>query len=69
MDAVCLKELADVERSFANLKDVIDMRPIHHQSLERVQAHRCVVAMAYLLPRFIENKLKASRLDLPPPKP
>jgi transposase len=65
VDAVCLyKELADVERSFANLKDVIDMRPIYHQTPERVQAHILVAALAHLLHRAIENKLKASRLDL-----
>src|SRR6202140_515024 len=40
IDAVRLyKELSEVERSFANLKDVIDMRPIYHQTDERVQAH------------------------------
>ena len=65
VDAVQLyKELADVERSFANLKDVIDMRPIYHQTPKRVQAHICVAALAHLLHRAIENKLKAARLDL-----
>jgi transposase len=65
VDAVRLyKELADVERCFANLKDVIDMRPIYHQTKERVQAHIFVAALAHLLHRAIENKLKAARLDL-----
>ena len=32
------KELSEVERGFRNLKDVIDMRPIYHQTDERVQA-------------------------------
>lgn len=65
MDAVCLyKELADVERCFANLKDVIDMRPIYHRTSDRVQAHIFVAALAHLLHRAIENKLKAARLDL-----
>jgi transposase len=43
------KELADVERCFANLKDVIDMRPIYHQTKERGQAHIFVAALAHLL--------------------
>jgi transposase len=65
VDAVRLyKQLADVERCFANLKDVIDMRPIYHQTKQRVQAHVFVAALAHLLHRAIENKLKAARLDL-----
>ena len=64
VDAVRLyKQLADVERCFANLKDVIDMRPIYHQTKQRVQAHVFVAALAHLLHRAIENKLKAARLD------
>jgi transposase len=64
VDAVRLyKELSEVERSFANLKDVIDMRPIYHRTDERVQAHIHVAALAFLLHRAIEKKLKAARLD------
>jgi hypothetical protein len=58
------KDLADVERCFANLKDVIDMRPIYHQTKDRVQAHIFVAALAHLLHRAIENTLKAARIDL-----
>ena len=58
------KELSEVERSFANLKDVIDMRPIYHQTDDRVEAHIFVVAMAFLIHRALEKKLKAARLDL-----
>src|SRR5580704_11341144 len=65
VDAVRLyKELSEVERSFANLKDVIDMRPIYHQTDERVEAHIFVAALAFLIHRAIEKKLKAARLDL-----
>jgi transposase len=65
VDAVRLyKQLADVERCFANLKDVIDMRPIYHQTKQRVEAHVFVAALAHLLHRAIENKFKAARLDL-----
>jgi len=28
------KELSDVERAFASLKDIIDMRPIYHRTSE-----------------------------------
>lgn len=58
------KELSDVEHAFATLKDVIDMRPVYHQTANRVQAHVFVAALANLLHRAIEKKLKAARLDL-----
>jgi transposase len=57
------KELSEVERAFASLKDVIDMRPVFHHTDERVQAHIFVAALAFLLHRAIEKKLKAARLD------
>ena len=58
------KDLTEVERAFANLKDVIDMRPIYHRTDVRVEAHIFVAALAFLLHRAIEKKLKAARLDL-----
>src|SRR6266852_4162093 len=65
VDAVRLyKELSEVERAFANLKDIIDMRPIYHRTDGRAQAHIFVAALAFLLLRAIEKKLKAARLDL-----
>jgi transposase len=58
------KELSEVERAFANLKDVIEMRPIYHQTDARVQAHIFVATLAFLLHRALEKKLKAAGLDL-----
>jgi len=58
------KELSEVERAFANLKDVIDLRPIYHRTDHRVQAHIFVAALAFLLHRAIEKELKAAGLDL-----
>jgi transposase len=58
------KELSEVERAFANLKDVIEMRPIYHQTEARVKAHIFVAALAFLLHRGLEKKLKVARLDL-----
>ena len=58
------KELSEVERCFANLKSVIDMRPIFHKTPDRVEAHIYVAALAFLLHRAIEKKLKAARIDL-----
>jgi transposase len=65
VDAVRLyKELSEVERCFANLKSVIDMRPIFHRTDHRVEAHIYVAALAFLLHRAIEKKLKAARIDI-----
>lgn len=58
------KELSEVERAFANLKDVIELRPIYHRTDPRVQAHIFIAALAFLLHRTIEKKLKAAHLDL-----
>ena len=58
------KELSDVERAFSSLKDIIEMRPIYHQTDERVEAHLFVAALAFLLHRALEKKLKSAGLDL-----
>jgi len=58
------KDLSEVERAFCNLKDVIDMRPIFHKTDQRVQAHIFVAALAFLLHRAMEKKLKAAGVDL-----
>jgi transposase len=65
VEAVSLyKGLSEVERAFANLKDVIEMRPIYHRTDKRVKAHIFVAALAFLLHRSLEKKLKAAGLDL-----
>ena len=51
------------KRTFANLKDVIELPPIYHRTDQRVQAHLFVAALAFLLHRAIEKKLKAAQLD------
>lgn len=65
VEAVALyKGLSEVERAFANLKDVLELRPIYHQTDQRVAAHIFVAALAFLLHRALEKKLKAAGLDL-----
>ena len=58
------KDLTEVERAFAELKDVIEMRPIYHHTAARVRAHIFVASLAFLLDRALEKKLKAAGLDL-----
>jgi transposase len=65
VDAVQIyKDLSDVERGFRQLKDVLEMRPIYHQTDDRVKAHLFVAALALLLMRVLERKLRAAGLDL-----
>jgi transposase len=58
------KELSEVERAIANIKDVLEMRPIYHRTDDRVQAHILVAVLAFVLHRAIEKKLKKAKLDL-----
>jgi len=58
------KELAEVERGFRSLKDVVEMRPIYHQTEHRVRAHIFVAALGFLMERILEKKLKARGVNL-----
>jgi transposase len=58
------KELSEVERGFRELKDIIRMRPIYHRNEERVRGHVFVAALAFLLDRALEKKLKVARVPL-----
>ena len=41
-------QLPEVEAAFKNFKDDLQLRPIHHQLIERVEAHILVAFLAYL---------------------
>lgn len=58
------KDLSEVERAFRGLKDVIEMRPIYHRTVSRVEAHIFIASLAFLLDRALEKKLKSAGLDL-----
>ena len=62
------KGLSEVEMAFRNLKDVIQMRPIYHQTAPRTEAHLFVAALAFLLQKALHKKLEAAGLDLSPPQ-
>jgi transposase len=65
LEAVAVyKELSEVERAFAGLKDVIEMRPVYHQKSHRTEAHIFVASLAFLLDRALEKTLKSAGLDL-----
>jgi transposase len=58
------KDLSEVERAFSGLKDVIEMRPIYHRTLARVEAHLFIASLAFLLDRALEKKLRSAGMDL-----
>ena len=53
----CYKELNTVEQGFRDLKDIIDMRPIHHKKDDRIEAHIFVATLALFLKRSLEYQL------------
>ena len=57
------KQLGEVERGFRSMKDVIAMRPIWHHSATRVKGHILVAALALLLERLLEKRLKDAGVD------
>lgn len=50
-----LKGLLDVERSFRDLKQVLEVRPVYHRKQERIQAHVTLCFLALVLVRVAEN--------------
>jgi transposase len=58
------KDLSEVERSFRELKELVEMRPIYHHRPNRVRAHIFVAALAFLLARALEKKLKAAGVPM-----
>ena len=64
IEAVALyKDLADVERGFRQLKDVLAMRPIYHQVEPRVRAHIFVATLALLVQRLLDRRLEEAGID------
>ena len=51
-------QLTEVEAAFKNLKDDLQLRPIHHQLEHRVEAHIFVAFLAYCLHVTLRARLK-----------
>jgi transposase len=58
--------LTEVEAAFKNLKDDLQLRPIHHQLEQRVEAHIFVAFMAYCLHVTLRARLKPLAAGLTP---
>jgi len=50
-------QLVHVEEAFRNLKGDLAIRPIHHQKLERIEAHIFVAFMAYAMHVTLQRRL------------
>jgi len=58
------KELMEVERSFRNLKDVLEMRPIFHRVKSRIEGHIFIAFLALLIERLLTNRLLESKVEM-----
>lgn len=65
VDAVqAYKQLNEVERGFAHLKGLLEVRPVYHHKDDRVRAHVFVAALAFLLDRELEKRLRTAGSSL-----
>jgi transposase len=51
-------QLVEIEAAFKNLKDDLKLRPIHHQLIERIEAHIFVAFLAYCLHVTLRARLR-----------
>jgi hypothetical protein len=59
-------QLVEVEAAFKNLKDDLQLRPIHHQLEQRIEAHIFVAFLAYCLHITLRARLKPLAPGLTP---
>jgi hypothetical protein len=59
-------QLVHVEEAFRNLKGDLALRPIHHQSDHRIEAHIFVAFMAYALHVTLRHRLRSLAPGLTP---
>ena len=50
------KQLAQVERGWRDMKQIIDLRPVYHRREDRIRAHVLLCWLALLLIRIIETR-------------
>jgi transposase len=59
-------QLTEIEGAFKNLKDDLKLRPIHHQLIDRIEAHIFVAFLAYCLHITLRARLKPMASGLTP---
>ena len=58
--------LTEVEQAFKELKNDLDIRPIHHQKDDRIQAHIFVSFLSYCLQTTLKQRAKSKAPGLTP---
>ncbi len=72
--ALGYQQLLEVERGWRDIKQIIDLRPIHHRLEDRIRAHVVLCWLALLLVRVARTELTTAqqaifaKLQLAPPK-
>ena len=51
-----------IEKDFQTIKSVVELRPIHHRTDHKVNAHVTVCMLALLLLRVLDDRLKPAKL-------
>jgi len=59
-------QLVEIEAAFKNLKGDLQLRPIYHQTIERVEAHIFVAFLAYCLHVTLRARLRPIASGLTP---
>ena len=58
--ALGYKQLAEVERGWRDMKQILDLRPVYHRKEERIRAHVVLCWLALLLVRVMETTCEQS---------
>lgn len=61
----CMKsyrQLAEIERTFREIKSFVKLRPFYHRDAGRIRAHVFVCVLALLMEKLMEKKLNKSRM-------
>ena len=54
--ALGYKQLLEVERGWRDMKQILDLRPVHHRLEDRIRAHILLCWLALLLARIVETR-------------
>ena len=52
-------QLAEIEQAFKELKNDLEIRPIHHQKEDRIEAHIFIAFVAYCMQITLRQRLRA----------
>ncbi len=56
------KRLWEIESCFRQIKDVIKIRPIFHQTERRVRAHIFIAVIAYLIEKVLQRRIRNNKI-------